>query len=91
MAFASEDELLDLCRTRFQALLAVAEREMGLIAELAEAISRALRDWARILAEMELASRLDAPRAQAFVLETVFDETLAPAAWRVLADVLKSA
>jgi len=41
-----------------------------------------------LVAEMELARRLDSPRARDLVLETVFDETLAPPAWRVLAELM---
>ena len=82
------EALFECCSERFEAPLAVAERELRLIADLAEAIGRALCEWSVLVAEMELARRLDSPRARDLVLETVFDETLAPPAWRVLAELM---
>jgi hypothetical protein len=91
MAFPSADDLLDVCRERFEAPLAAAEREFGLIADLAESIGRALGEWAALTARMELAAKLDPVHARALVLETVFDEALAATAWRVLPDLLEAA
>ena len=91
MTSANVEALVDCCRERFEAPIAVAERELGLIADLAEAIGRALREWGALTAQMELAAKLDTQRARALVLETVFDEVLAPPAWRVLADLLAAA
>jgi hypothetical protein len=91
MTSQNTEALVDFCRERFEAPLAVADRELGLIANLAEAIGRALGEWGDLLARMELAQALDGPRARALVLETVFDETLAPPAWRVLDELVEAA
>jgi hypothetical protein len=91
MTSAAAEALIDCCRERFESPLAAAERELGLIADLAKAIGRALGEWDDSLAKMELAQTLDPPRARALVLETVFDEALSPAAWRVLAEMMDAA
>jgi hypothetical protein len=85
------NDLMDLCRERFEAPHSVGERELDLIANLADAIGRAVGEWATLAARMELASEIEPGRARALVLETVFDEALAPPAWRVLAELLAAA
>ena len=62
-----------------------ARREIEALGDLAKAIARAALEWRDLVAPLELASPYDATRAGDLILETVFDEILDPAAWRVLA------
>ncbi|MGH7022249.1 MAG: hypothetical protein ACREEB_01515 [Caulobacteraceae bacterium] len=85
---ASAAELTEACVERFEAGGRVAELELRTLASLAAAIGRSVGEWRALTAQLELARALDVPRAAALILETVFDEVLAPAAWRVLADLM---
>ena len=54
---------------------------------LAGALAASLADWGRRLEGLDLTRRgaYDETRAASLLLESVFDEALTPAAWRVLA------
>ena len=81
-------DLTDHCIERFEAGRWVAERELQVLENLSKAIGQSLVEWRSLTDRMELADRLDARRAGELILETVFDETLAMPAWRVLSDLL---
>ncbi|HEY1879593.1 MAG TPA: hypothetical protein VGG68_06655 [Caulobacteraceae bacterium] len=82
----STADLAARCREDFEAGQAVADEEIRGLAGLAQAIGRGLTEWRGLSATLALAAPLDARRAGTIVIETVFDEVLAPDAWRVLAD-----
>ncbi|HEY1414944.1 MAG TPA: hypothetical protein VGF42_03570 [Caulobacteraceae bacterium] len=82
----STADLAARCREDFEAGEAVADEEIRGLADLAQAIGRGLVEWRSLSATLALAAPLDARRAGTIVIETVFDEVLAPDAWRVLAD-----
>lgn len=82
----SATDLTHRCHADFEAGGAVADQEIHALAGLAEAIGRGLVEWRDLTTAMALAQPLDARRAGVIVLETVFDEVLAPDAWRVLSD-----
>jgi len=84
----SAAELIAHCIDRFDAGRVVADEELRLLEDLALAIRRALREWRALVADLELAGPMDVARAAALILETVFDEALAPPAWRVLSDLI---
>lgn len=81
---ASTSDLAGRCREDFETGHLVADEEIRGLADLAQAIGRGLVEWRGISASLELAAPLDARRAGTIVIETVFDEVLAPDAWRVL-------
>jgi len=81
-------ELTAHCVDTFDAGRGVADEELRSLETLAQAIRRALGEWRTLTSDLELAKPLDAGRAGALVLETVFDEALAPPAWRVLSDLI---
>ena len=84
-----EDSAADLsarCREDFDAGRLVADEEIRALSGLAQAIGRGLVEWRDISASLTLAAPLDPRRAGSIVIETVFDEVLAPDAWRVLSD-----
>jgi hypothetical protein len=85
---ARVDDLRDVCIERFEAGGVAAGAEVIALAALAMAIARNLADWRALTRTLELAAPLDLRRAGALVLESVFDEILAPDAWRVLAGAL---
>jgi hypothetical protein len=60
--------------------------EIAHLTDLAGAIAASLAEWLRRLEPLDLARRtpFDNERAGAPVLESVFDDLLTPAAWRVL-------
>jgi uncharacterized protein YjeT (DUF2065 family) len=76
------------CIDRFEAGGMVARAEIAGLNALAEAIARSLGEWRTLTAALELAAPIDVARAGALVLESLFDEILAPEAWRVLAAAL---
>lgn len=88
---ASIGDLRDVCIERFEAGGAVANAEVVALTALAGAIARSLADWRDLARTLEFAAPLDPRRAGALVLESVFDEILAPDAWRVLAATLARA
>jgi hypothetical protein len=84
-----DDSTVDLaarCREDFEAGHLVADDEVRALSGLAQAIGRGLVEWRDISQGLALAAPLDARRAGTIVIETVFDEVLAPDAWRVLSD-----
>lgn len=83
---ASADALTQRCVADFEAGAWVADDEIRGLCSLAEAIGRGLTEWRALAAPLTLVAPLDARRAGEIVIETVFDEVLAPDAWRVLAD-----
>jgi hypothetical protein len=84
----SAAELTTHCVERFDAGLGVADAELRGIETLAQAVRRALGEWRTLIGDLELAQPLVAGRAGALILETVFDEALAPPAWRVLSGLI---
>lgn len=60
-------------------------RETEALGELAAAIARSVGEWQATLRPIELARPMDLRRAGDIVIETVFDDLLEPAAWRLLA------
>jgi hypothetical protein len=77
--------LLDEREATIEAGRFEARREVLALGDLAKAIARAASEWRDLVAPLELASPYDPTRAGDLILETVFDEVLDPAAWRVLA------
>ncbi|MEO8927569.1 MAG: hypothetical protein ABI306_10455 [Caulobacteraceae bacterium] len=65
----------------------LAQGDVAHLTDLAEAVAAALTHWRRIVEALDLApaAAFDTGRAGALVLESVFDDLLAPDAWRVLA------
>lgn len=72
-------------RRRFEAGGAMADREIEALTSLAEAIARDVSEWRDLASRLELSAALDPRRAGDLILETVFDEILAPTQWCVLA------
>ncbi len=66
----------------------LADRKCGALIAVAEAIVRSLGEWRELTAGLELLAPWDIRRAGALVLESVFDELLAPPQWRFLAAAL---
>ena len=85
---ASVADLTGHCLGRFEAGGAVAAAEADTHTPLAEAIAGHVAEWLGLVAPLELAAHFDAARAGALLLESVFDDILAPPAWRVLAAAL---
>ena len=65
-----------------------ARRENAALDELARSIAQATTQWRDLDRPLDLATPYDPARAGELILETVFDEILDPAAWRVLAAAL---
>ncbi|MGI9168998.1 MAG: hypothetical protein ACR2FH_02310 [Caulobacteraceae bacterium] len=68
----------------------LARDDVGRLSGLAVNLATALADWRGLLNALEVPPRaaFDERRAGALLLESVFDDLLAPAAWRVLAAAL---
>jgi hypothetical protein len=64
---------------------ALADRECAALIAIAVAIARSLGEWRELTGGLELLTPWDIRRAGALVLESVFDELLAPPQWRFLA------
>jgi hypothetical protein len=64
----------------------LSRREIAHLTDLAGAIAASVAEWLRRVEPLDLARRIafDDERAGALVLESVFDDLLTPAAWRVL-------
>ncbi len=86
---SSTADLAARCREDFEAGHLVADEEIRVLSDLAQAIGRGLVEWRDISAALALAAPLDARRAGTIVIETVFDEVLPPDAWRVLSDAFE--
>jgi 5'(3')-deoxyribonucleotidase len=83
-----DESVAALTRERVEAFetgAAHAQTEAMALADLAEAIARSLGEWRDLLRDVDLARAFDARRAARLVLESVFDDILTPAPWRVLA------
>jgi hypothetical protein len=65
-----------------------ARREIVALGDLAKAIARVTTEWRGLITPLELTTPYDATRAGDLIVETVFDEILDPAAWRVLTAAL---
>ena len=63
---------------------AVATRDLSRLATLAKQVVDDLAGWADRVATLDCAATFNAERALLLILESVFDETLTPAACRVL-------
>ncbi|MGI9170222.1 MAG: VOC family protein [Caulobacteraceae bacterium] len=68
----------------------LARDDVARLSRLAAVLAAGLADWRGALDALEVAPRagFDERRAGALLLESVFDDLLAPAAWRVLAAAL---
>lgn len=71
----------------------LAAGDVAALTGLADALAASLADWGRRLEGLDPARRgaFDETRAASLLLESVFDEVLTPAAWRVLAAALELA
>jgi hypothetical protein len=78
------------CAESVQAGARIASTDLDLMMELACGLAASARAWAALVSRLDLAAAapLDPQRAAAITLETVFEETLTPSAWRVLASGL---
>jgi len=81
----SRGELLRAFDAHAQAF--AAPGEIARLTGLAAALAASIADWNGRLDRLDVGrcAPFDADRATALVLESVFDEVLTPAAWRVLA------
>ena len=86
---SSASDLAARCREDFEAGHLVADEEIRALSGLAQAIGRGLVEWRDISQGLALAAPLDPRRAGTIVIETVFDEVMAPEAWRVLSDAFE--
>ncbi|HXV00535.1 MAG TPA: hypothetical protein VG166_08550 [Caulobacteraceae bacterium] len=82
------DDLGAECRERFEAGGAVAAREGEALLSLAGMLAAHVRQWESLAGGLELCGRFDRRRAGALLLESVFDDLLPAAPWRVLAAAL---
>lgn len=78
------------CAERAPAGARIARMDSAILGELAAAIRASAMIWADLFADLDLAAsaRFDRERAAVLVAESVFDEVLEPAAWRVLSAAL---
>ncbi|HEY5071281.1 MAG TPA: hypothetical protein VII63_04535 [Caulobacteraceae bacterium] len=75
------------CGRRAPAGRAIAAADLELLMQLSRRLGADARAWSALLSRLDLAAAggLDPLRSADIVLETVFEESLEPSAWRVLA------
>ncbi|HEY2177031.1 MAG TPA: hypothetical protein VGH15_00490 [Caulobacteraceae bacterium] len=88
---AAIDDLGHECRERFEAGDAVAAAQVEALLALADAVTDHLGEWRRLTATIELRAPFDGRRAGLLLLESVFDDILEAAPWRVLAAAVAAA
>ena len=88
-----ERDYAALCASRCDGGRRIAALDCRVLGEIALAIRGSVMIWADLFEGLDLApcAPFDSARAAVLVAESVFDEVLEPAAWRVLASALARA